>query len=92
MDQYKPNYLGKVIPADNESKLTDFVQNKFDAFNDIYETCKNYSEQISDITNISNDDNLTIKVISSPETMEDIKKNNTRSNITVDLDVITAIV
>ena len=49
MEKYKPGYLGKVIPADNPSKLTDFVTNQYDAFSKIYDTCKNQSENISDI-------------------------------------------
>ena len=32
VEKYKPGYLGKVMPVDNPSKLTDFVTNKYDAF------------------------------------------------------------
>ena len=46
MDRYKPEYLGKVIPADDATKMYDFVKNKSDMFNDIYDACKENSECI----------------------------------------------
>lgn len=90
MNQYKPEYLGRIIPADDESKLTNFVQNKFEGFDEIYNACKNYSDQISDITNISNNsiNELSVKIICSAEIIEKIEKNN--PNINVNLDIITA--
>ena len=92
MNKYKPEFLGRTIPADNESKLTEFVQQKYGAFNDIYDACKNYSDQISDITNVSNNSNdLSVKIICSAEVIEEIKKNNLNNDkLTVSLDIITA--
>ena len=91
MKKYKPIFLGSIIPADNESKLTEFVQKKFNAFNDIYDVCKNHSEDIDSITNISNNsEELSVKVICSAEVMEDIKEKNTNEKLTVNEDVVTA--
>jgi len=91
MISYKPYFLGQIIPADNESKLTDFVEKKFDAFNDIYDACKKYSDEISSISNVSYDCNdLSVKLTCSTEVMEKIKNNNLNDKLTVSLDVITA--
>lgn len=76
MNKYKPEYLGKVMPVDNPSKLTDFVQNKYDAFSKIYDTCKEQSEGISEISAVDNNsggsDSLTVKVSASPDSMSKI--------------------
>ena len=91
MNRYKPIFLGQIIPADNESKLTDFVENKFDAFDDIYNICKKYSDDISSISNVSYDGNdLSVKLTCSTEVIEKIKNNNLNDKLTVSLDVITA--
>lgn len=76
MNQYKPEYLGKVIPADNPSKLTEFVTNKFDAFNKVYDACKKESANISDIKPVNNDNNssLSVKVSASEETLNNVRE------------------
>lgn len=78
MEKYKPGYLGKVIPADNPSKLTDFVTNQYDAFSKIYDTCKNQSENISDIKVVETGNNdpgsLSIKVSADRKVVESIKE------------------
>ena len=64
MNRYKPEYLGKVMPADNPGKLTDFVTNKFESFSKVYDVCKDHSEKIDDIKNmdIENEDKSSISV------------------------------
>lgn len=95
MEKYKPEYLGKVIPADDPSKLTNFVTNQYDAFSKIYDTCKNQSENISDIKVVESENadpnSLSVKVSADREVVESIKevaKND--ESIVVNNDVITA--
>lgn len=95
MDKYKPGYLGKVIPADNPSKLTDFVTNQYDSFSKVYDTCKDQSDKISDIKVVeksSNDSSeLSVKVSTDKDTMENIKEAaKGDESVTVEGDVITA--
>lgn len=91
MEKYSPGFLGKVIPADNQSKMTDFVQNKYDAFTQIYDACKDHSEKISDIKPVdipSNDPNsLSVKVSTTDDVKKDIKE---AGNVDVSNDIITA--
>ena len=97
MEQYKPLYMGKVVPADNPSKLTDFVANKYDAFSKIYDACKNKSEDILDIKIVdiagtgNTADTLSIQVSASKDTFDYIKeavKDN--GSVSIKNDVITA--
>lgn len=95
MDKYKPEYLGKVIPADNPQKLTDFVANKYDSFTQIYDTVKDQSANIKDVTPVetSNTDPnaLSIKVTTDETTMEAIKETaKDDQNIDINNDVLTA--
>lgn len=95
MNKYKPEYLGKVIPADNPGKLADFVTNKYDSFSKVYDACKNYSENINDIKSVDNEtdnkNSISIKLNTDIETVEIIKKAiGTDSSINIKGDVITA--
>lgn len=95
MEQYKPGYLGKVIPADDPSKLTDFLTNKYDPFNKIYDACKGQSAQIADVkpvdTGSSDSSSLSVKVSADKETIEKIKEAAAGDNtVTVNNDVVTA--
>jgi len=78
MERYKPGYLGRVIPADDTTKLTDFVQNKYDAFSRIYDTVKDESENISDIKTIENSDGdastLSVKLSADTAVVEKISE------------------
>ena len=93
MRTYKPEYLGKVIPANDASKLTDFVTNKYDAFSKIYETCKGLSEKITDIIAVdsSNSESLSVKISTDSGTLDSIS-NEAKKNesVTVVGDIITA--
>lgn len=95
MKNYKPEYLGKVIPVDNPGKLSDFVTNKYESFSKVYDACKNHSEKINDIKPIeleSNDEySLSVKVSTDLETVETIKKAIGEDTfINIKGDVITA--
>lgn len=95
MENYKPGYLGKVLPVDNPSKLTQFVTDKYDAFSKIYDTCKGQSENISDIKVVesgnSGDDSLSVKISADKETIDSIKETSQNDqSVTVNDDVITA--
>lgn len=73
MKKYKPEFLGKAMPVDNQTKLTDFVQNKYDAFSKIYEVCRDNSEAITDIVTVDSDtSNLSIKLTTNRDTLDDI--------------------
>ncbi len=96
MNNYKPEYFGKVIPVDNPSKLTDFVTNKYDAFSKIYDICKSQSSSITDIKplypeNDSELSSLSIKVLTTKDSIESLKET-IKNDATVNIigDVITA--
>lgn len=95
MNQYKPEYLGKAMPVDDTSKLTDFVANKYDSFSKIYDACKDQSEKISDIKTVENNSNdsssLSIKVSADKDVIDNIKENvKDDEKVTVENDVVTA--
>jgi len=95
MQKYKPEFMGKVLPADDQAKLTDFVTNKYDAFSQVYDTCKNQAAKIDTITSLTtpstpDNNSLSVKVSTDKETMEKIKESNTNDSVTVNGDVITA--
>lgn len=97
MNKYKPEYLGKVIPADNPVQLTDFVTNKYDSFSKVYDTCKDQSEKIDNIQVVESggDDNkcsLSVKLITDQDTVETIKHaiGTNDTSINIKGDVITA--
>lgn len=97
MEKYKPGFLGKVIPADNTQKLTDFVTNKYDSFSKAYDTIKDQSENIKDVSVVetSNTDvnSLSIKVSTDNNTMEAIKESSKDDeSININNDVVTAMV
>lgn len=92
MKQYKPEYLGKVIPADNPSKLTEFVTNQYDSFSKVYEVCKDQSDKIKDIKVIESDnesaDVLKVKISGEKEAIDKIKEKS-KDGVIVENDVIT---
>lgn len=96
MEKYKPGYLGKVIPANDPSKLTKFVTKQYDAFTKIYDNCKEQSEKIGDIQLVEpsgndSEDTLKVKVSADKEVVEKIAdKAKEDTSITVKDDVITA--
>lgn len=93
MRTYKPEYLGKVIPANDASKLTDFVTNRYDAFSKIYDTCKSSSEKIDDIkvVDTSNSESLSVKISTDSSTLDNISKEAKKNeSVSVTGDVIMA--
>lgn len=93
MNQYKPEYLGKVIPADNPTKMADFVENKFDSFDKVYDACKNQSSNIQDMKPIdnSNQNSLSVQIIANPDTIESVKEAvKDDDSVTIQDGVITA--
>ena len=92
MNKYKPEYLGKVIPADDSCKLYEFMGNKYDAFSKIYDACKNYSEEISNI-GVTNDDlnSLSVQIVTDEKTISEmVKKAELMNGIKIQGDVIVA--
>lgn len=95
MDKYKPGYLGRVLPADDPSKLTDFVTNKYDAFSKVYDACKDQSENITDLKVVETDnadtETLSVKISASEEAIDTIKETTSSDeSVTIENDVITA--
>lgn len=94
MENYKPSYLGKVIPVNDTSKLTDFVTNKYDSFSKIYDACKSQSDNISDIKSMATTDGscaLSVKITTGNDTLNAIKEAvKDDKNVTVDSNIITA--
>nr|DAR75724.1 MAG TPA: hypothetical protein [Caudoviricetes sp.] len=92
MNTYKPEYLGKVIPADDNGKLYEFMGNKYDAFSKIYDACKNYSDAIANI-GVTNDDvnSLSVQIVTDEKTISEIVKEAELMNgIKIQGDVIVA--
>ena len=95
MQKYKPFYLGRAIPADDQTKLTDFVQNRYDAFSKIYDSCKDESENITDIKVVDSKDesatSLSIKVSTEKSALENIsEKIKDDESMSITGDTITA--
>ena len=95
MEKYKPGFLGKVLPVDNQSKLTDFVTNKYDAFSKAYDACKNQSEKIDDVklveSNTDTTNSISIKVSTDKDTLAVIKETSKdNGSIFINNDIITA--
>lgn len=91
MEKIKPQYLGKVLPSDDKNQMTKFLDKKYNAFNKVYDACKDESSNISDISNVSDDDSndLKIKVKTSSDTLSVIKeKVSSDPNTHVENDVI----
>lgn len=91
MKRYKPNYLGKVIPVDNPSKMANFLNNNYDQFSKIYDVCKDCSDSIKDVQLIDKEDtSLNIKITTGMETLNNIQENIKDDSISIQNDVITA--
>ena len=96
MNRYKPEYLGKVIPADNPGKLADFVINKYDLFSKTYDSCKEYSDKIHDIQRVESESgdisSFSMKLTTDMDTLDTIKKAiGCDDSINIKGDVITAV-
>lgn len=75
MKKYSPDFLGKVIPADNPEKITNFCNNQYDSFTSVFNTVKNHSDNISDISakNAGDDTStLTVTLTTDDDTMKAI--------------------
>lgn len=94
MEQYKPGFLGKIIPVDNSSKMNDFMINKFDSFNKIYDICKTQSSSINDVKMIDNNSSdtssLSVKIETDMNTLGILKDSLSNPDITMDSGILTA--
>ena len=95
MNQYKPEFLGKVIPADDPSKLTAFCMDKFNSFNKIYDVCKAQSAQIGDIKAVETENDeqtsLSVKVSADKDAVAAIIQTaKGDASVSIKGDVITA--
>ena len=57
MRQYKPEFLGKVMPVDNKEKMSKFLNDQYFSFNNIYDAIKEHSEDISDLILLESESN-----------------------------------
>lgn len=94
MERYKPTYMGQVMPADDPSKLTDFVANKYESFSKCYDAAKDESENIKAVAAVSSPEGSSefgMKVNTDSETMEKIsEKVKDDETVSVSGDTITA--
>lgn len=93
MEKYKPEYMGKVIPADDPAKLTDFVTNKYESFSKAYDACKDSSDKIKDVTSVETESGSTefsMKISTDSATIKSIIDNKKDDSVSVKGDVITA--
>ena len=92
MKKYKPEYLGKVLPKDQD-KITDFMHNKFNGFSEVYNTCKDSSDKINDVKSVEKDtdnkETYAMKVSADDSVLKDIKEKNTNQSIDITGDTIT---
>jgi arginine/ornithine N-succinyltransferase beta subunit len=95
MEKYKPEYLGKVLPDETKAATT-FLQDKYEAFNAVYDACKTESANIMDIKTVesSGDSSLSVKVsVSNDQALVNIGENISNmndENIQISGDVVTA--
>ena len=94
MERYKPTYMGQVMPADDPSKLTDFVANKYESFSKCYDAAKDESENIKSVSAVNSSEGTSefkMKVTVDEETMEKIKdKVNDDESVSVNNGIISA--
>ena len=94
MEKYKPGYMGKVIPADDPAKLTDFVTNKYDSFSACYDAVKDQSEKIDNVSpgpSTDGDTAFSMKVSTDSETASQIQQSLTdNTNVSMNGDTVTA--
>lgn len=94
MDKYKPGYMGKVIPADDPAKLTDFVANKYESFSACYDAVKDKSDKINDVAPVPTKDgekSFSMKVSTDSNTASEIQKGlENNSSVTMNGDTVTA--
>ena len=94
MDKYKPTYVGQVIPADDPSKLTDFVTNKYESFSKCYDAAKDNSESIGAVsaTNVKEGSSeFSMKLDTDHSTLDEIKERvKDDPSVSVSGDTITA--
>ena len=93
MNQYKPEYMGKVIPADDPVKMTNFMSKQYDSFSKIYDVCKNESVNIDNIkvVDTNSNDSFSVKISAAKETISKIIQQAANSpTLSVSGDVITA--
>ena len=91
---YKPEYMGKVIPADDPKKLTDFVTNKYDSFSRAYDVCKSSSESIKDVAPVETEigsNSFKMKIVADTAVMNSINERNKDASITVEGNVTSAV-
>ena len=88
MRQYKPEFLGKVMPVDNKEKMSKFLNDQYFSFNNIYDAIKEHSEDISDLILLEseNEKELRIKLITENSILEKIKS----SKVKIINDIISA--
>lgn len=94
MENYKPAYMGKVMPVNDTAKLTDFVVNKYEAFSKCYDSCKDQSANITDVkaveTEIGKPD-FGIKISADSKTLTQLNETaNKLDSVSMNGDVIMA--
>lgn len=93
MNKYKPEYMGKVIPADDPVKMTNFMSKQYDSFSQIYNVCKDESVNINNIkvVDTNSNDSFSVKISAAKETISNIIQKAANSpTLSVSGDVITA--
>jgi len=90
MQKRKPLYLGRVIPED-PPKIKTFLEDKYEKFSEAYDTIKGSSDQISDIRDVSSDENsFSLKVTCSDEALAEIAERVAeRTTMILENDILT---
>lgn len=87
MKKYKPSYLGKLMPVDDKDLMNDFIVNKYEAFTEIYDACKDSSEDISNMIVIESEQKkcLKVKLFCEETTLEKIKSSKKKIQLIEDI-------
>lgn len=78
------------MPVDNKDQMSDFIINKYEAFTEIYDACKDSSEDISNMIIVESEHKkcLKVKLFCEENVLEKIK--NSKKKIQLIDDIISA--
>ena len=75
MNRYKPEVMGKVMPADNQQELTQFMMSQYDAFCRVWDACKDFTPRIDTVDRVVEaTGNFSIQVSTDSVTLKEIRE------------------
>lgn len=77
MKQYKPTYLGRLLPKKDEIQKN-WLSTQYPKFEEYYNAIKEYSEEITDIIGIYSNNDFKVQLIAEQEVFDNIHKKNSK--------------